>query len=85
MTVTIRIVGHGDAKEAKCRDGCITKTVEDDLVAAYGPGILKQDGFGVDSETLNGGDYEYYLTKKRAIVEKPGNLIPNDLCGTAEV
>ena len=66
MTVTIRIVGDGGVIEESVnyKDNCVTVTVVEKLLKAYGPGILKQDDYGVDSETLSGGNYEYHLTKR---------------------
>jgi hypothetical protein len=73
MTVTIRIVGDGYADNSvKYDDNCNTARIERQLFNAYGQGILKQGDFGVVSDTLNGGDYEYHLTK-RVTVEQPGN------------
>ncbi len=72
MTVTIRIVGDADAEESvEYNDNCKTAKIETKLLTAYGPGILKQNGIGVDKKKLDGGDYEYHRTK-RAIVKQPG-------------
>lgn len=70
MTVTIKIVGDRE-ESVKYKDNCVIATIEEKLFKAYGPGILKQDGFGVDNETLSDGNYQYHLTM-RATVEQPG-------------
>ncbi len=70
MTVTIKIVGDRE-ESVKYKDNCVTARIEEKLFKGYGQGILQQDGIGVDSETLSGGEYEYHLTK-RAIVEQAG-------------
>ena len=47
-------------------DGCNTELVEKKLLNAFGPGLLKQGGKIVISDSLS-GDYTYHLTESKLL------------------
>jgi hypothetical protein len=62
--VRINIVGGGFNESIEYSDGSNTKAVKDDLLGGYGKGILKVNGMGVLTETLDADEYEYYITQQ---------------------
>ena len=59
MVVRVIIVVGGANKIVKYPEDANTKAVKDDLLGAYGAGILKQQEYGILTETLASGDYQY--------------------------
>jgi len=57
----VNIVGIA-VEPVKYRHGAFTEVVKNDLQRGFGDGILKQEGFGVDSQNLDAGEYEYHVT-----------------------
>lgn len=60
--VRITIVGR-EVSPITCSEGSNTKAVKDDLIGAFGPGLLKKGEDLVFTETLS-GEYEFHMTGK---------------------
>eukprot|EP01031_Cornospumella_fuschlensis_P028569 gene28569-34487_t len=68
MPVKVSIVGGGANKPpVSYPDGSNTKAVKEDLFIGYGQGILHKNGFGVISDTLEPGYYEFHLTSPQGV------------------
>jgi hypothetical protein len=60
----VRVFIHGESEPVVEYDpDCNTVAVKEELLRAFGPGILKRkiNGRGVITEILSCGDYEYHL------------------------
>lgn len=66
MVVRIVIVGSVGAESVDYSDGVNTRAVKEDLLGGFGKGILKLNGTGVLSGTLEAGEYEYHVTQGKA-------------------
>jgi len=62
-TVRVNIIGANNTVDFD--DGANTQAVKKKLLGGFGMGILTQRGFGVLSDTLAPGDYEYHLTAQQ--------------------
>ena len=62
-SVRINIVGgFSGAEPVEYDTGASTSVVKEDLIKAYGPGILKRaDGKGVSASSLDAGEYSFHF------------------------
>lgn len=63
--VRIAVIGAVPDPVEEYPDGSNTKSVKEDLLGGYGKGILKRNKVGVLTETLQAGEYEYYVTPQQ--------------------
>ena len=67
MSVIITVTNSGVSPEpvVEYLADSNTKVIKDDLLNAYGAGILKQGVYGVATDTLSAADYNYCVTMPR--------------------